>query len=171
MLDFEHMKYIFIFSGIVLFTLLSYLFIWTPLQTVEVNDALPQSVEESRDEETTATSTPATSMFVSEPVALIDTPFHPASGYARIVESDGNTFLRYEDLDTINGPDLFVYLATDDTANEFINLGKLRATKGNANYDIPLGTDLSIYSHALIWCRAFGVLFNSADLSTVLNEE
>jgi hypothetical protein len=118
--------------------------------------------EPPRESETTTAPAPAAS--ASAPI--VDTPAHPASGTVRVVEANGTTYLRYENFQTLNGPDLFVYLATDLEASEFINLGDLKATEGNINYEIPVGTDLSKYKYALVWCRAFGVLFNSADLST-----
>lgn len=100
----------------------------------------------------------------SEAAVVEGTSGHPASGTARIVSSDGQMILRYENFKTINGPDIFVYLAKDKEAKEFIDLGKVRATEGNVNYEIPGGVDPRDYPYALVWCRAFGVLFNSAKL-------
>ena len=59
---------------------------------------------------------------------------------------------------------MYVYLSTDKNAVDFVNLGRLKANNGNQNYDIPPGTDLSKYDTALIWCKAFSVLFGSAEL-------
>ena len=59
----------------------------------------------------------------------------------------------------------FVYLATDESANDFVNLGAVKATEGNVNYEVPPGTDLAKYHYVLTWCRQFSVLFNSADLA------
>jgi hypothetical protein len=69
-----------------------------------------------------------------------------------------------EDLVVTNGPDLYVYLSTDKSASDSVGLGKLKANIGNQNYLIPAGTDLSKYDTVLIWCRAFSVLFGSAEL-------
>jgi len=101
----------------------------------------------------------------SVPVNLRGTTGHPASGTVRVVEADGKKYLRYENLKTINGPDIYVYLAKDLTAKEYISLGKVKATEGNVNYEIPEGTNLSEYPYAMIWCQQFGVLFNSAKIS------
>ncbi|NIM26525.1 MAG: hypothetical protein GTN35_00870 [Nitrososphaeria archaeon] len=78
---------------------------------------------------------------------------------------DGSDVLRLENFESTNGPDLYVYLATDDKATDFVSLGELKANKGNQNYDIPDNTDLTKYSNVLIWCKAFGVLFGSAEIS------
>ncbi len=91
---------------------------------------------------------------------------HHAEGsvYALPLE-DGSNVLRLENFRATNGPDLFVYLATDKGASEFVNLGVLKANIGNQNYDIPEGTDLEKYNNVLIWCRAFSLYFGSAELS------
>ncbi len=91
---------------------------------------------------------------------------HDAQGDAYTIPlEDGSNVLRLENFESTNGPDLFVYLSIDDKASEFVNLGELKANKLNQNYEIPEDTDLSKYSKVLIWCKAFGVLFGSAELS------
>lgn len=92
---------------------------------------------------------------------------HDAQGTAYTIPiKDGSHVLRLENFQSTNGPDLFVYLATDENALEFINLGALKANNGNQNYEIPDDTDLDKYGKVLIWCKSFSVLFGSADLST-----
>jgi hypothetical protein len=92
---------------------------------------------------------------------------HDAQGIARTVPlEDGSQILRLEDFSSTNGPDLYVYLATDDRASEFVNLGQLKASKGNQNYEIPEGIDIEKYDKVLIWCKAFSVLFGSAELTS-----
>ena len=92
---------------------------------------------------------------------------HDAQGNAFTIPlEDNSNILRLENFKSTNGPDLYVYLATDDNASEFINLGKLKANNGNQNYEIPENSDLNKYNKVLVWCKAFGVLFGSAELST-----
>ena len=92
---------------------------------------------------------------------------HDAQGQAFTVPlEDGSNVLRLENFKSTNGPDLYVYLSTDKNASEFVDLGKLKANQGNQNYDIPNEIDLDKYSNVLIWCKAFGVLFGSAELSS-----
>jgi len=91
---------------------------------------------------------------------------HDAQGDVLIIESeDGSKFLRFENFKATNGPDLFVYLATDETADDFVSLGMLKGNIGNQNYMIPPGADLSNHDTVLIWCKQFSVLFGSASLS------
>ena len=92
---------------------------------------------------------------------------HDAQGNAYTIPlEDASSVLRLENFKSTNGPDLYVYLATDKNASDFVNLGELKASSGNQNYEIPDNTDLSKYNKVLIWCKAFGVLFGSAELST-----
>jgi hypothetical protein len=91
---------------------------------------------------------------------------HNAEGVAKVIYLDAKSdVLRLEDLKVTNGPDLYVYLATDKQASNFVDLGKLKANNGNQNYDIPEGTDLSKYNTVLVWCKQFSVLFGSAELT------
>jgi hypothetical protein len=92
---------------------------------------------------------------------------HDAQGIAKVLPIEGGgDVLRLEDLVVTNGPDLYVYLSTDKRASDFVNLGRLKANIGSQNYPIPVVTDLSKYDTVLIWCRAFSVLFGSADLKS-----
>ena len=91
--------------------------------------------------------------------------FHNAEGLARVISlGDGSTILRLENFKSTNGPNVHLYLATDKTATNFIDLGRLKANNGNQNYNIPHGTDLAKYNMVLIWCKDFSVLFGSAQL-------
>ncbi len=98
---------------------------------------------------------------------VVGTVGHPASGTVRVVEDEGKTYIRYEEYTTINGPDIYVYLSKDLDAKEFVSLGEVKATEGNINYEVPATVDVADYPYVLTWCKAFGVLFNSADLRTV----
>lgn len=90
---------------------------------------------------------------------------HNAEGMAIVIRlDDSNMILRLENFKAANGPDLYVYLATDKSASDFVDLGRLKGNIGNQNYEIPEGTDFTRYDTVLIWCKAFSVLFGSAEL-------
>jgi len=93
---------------------------------------------------------------------------HNAEGNVKVIQlaNGSSSVLRLEDFRSTNGPDLYVYLSTDKSATDFVNLGRLKGNIGNQNYEIPLETDLDKYDTVLIWCKAFSVLFGSAELST-----
>lgn len=90
---------------------------------------------------------------------------HNAEGQVVVFHlGDGSSILRLEDFKSTNGPDLYLYLSTDKAASDFVNLGRLKGNMGNQNYEIPQGTDLEKYDTVLIWCKAFSVLFGSAEI-------
>ena len=129
----------------------------------ESMDQIPQQQQQTQNTITTA-STLRTGSFVG-----VGDGIHNAEGEAKVIpfQNENSNILRLENLRVTNGPDLYVYLATNKTASDFVNVGKLKANNGNQNYDIPAGTDLTNYDTVLIWCRPFSVLFGSAELSSV----
>ena len=92
------------------------------------------------------------------------TSSYDVSGKAILIKDGEKYILRLEDFETESGPGLYVYLATDIDANDYVDLGELKAEKGNINYEVPANTDFKKYTFALIWCEPFGVLFGSAEL-------
>ncbi len=88
---------------------------------------------------------------------------HSASGLAKIIEIDGSAFLRFENFQVTNGPDLRVYITPDGDVKNGIHLEKLKGNKGNQNYQLK-DIDLDHYGTVVIYCQPFGVYFASADL-------
>jgi hypothetical protein len=89
---------------------------------------------------------------------------HDVAGRALLIEDSGKKILRFEDFETINGPKLNIYLASSVGDDDFVDLGPIRATKGNVNYEVDAAVDTDKYNKVLVWCVAFGVLFSYADL-------
>ena len=136
----------------------------------KVNESLPdvaavQSVE-------------AASMDAASAGVVLSGQFHSVShetkGVATIHElGEGRRVLRFTGFTTSNGPDVRVYLvaAADASDNEtvtkagFVELGKLKGTEGDQNYDVPADLDLGKYRAVTIWCRRFGVNFATAPLT------
>lgn len=52
----------------------------------------------------------------------------------------------------------------DDGA--YLDLGALKANKGDQNYVIPAGADLADYRSVSIWCARFAVSFAAAELKS-----
>ena len=51
---------------------------------------------------------------------------HDAEGMVKIIQiENGTEYLRLENFKSTNGPDLYVYLATDKTASEYIDFGQI----------------------------------------------
>lgn len=94
------------------------------------------------------------------------------SGTARLLAmDDGSHLVRFEGLDTSNGPDLRVYLSAapadgDEAAHDddFVDLGDLTANRGDQNYAVPADVDVTRYRSVVVWCRRFSVGFAAAPL-------
>lgn len=89
---------------------------------------------------------------------------HDVAGKALLIRDGGAQIVRFEDFETDNGPRLHIYLSANLSADDFIDLGPIKATKGNVNYALPEGTDTGKYRYVLVWCKPFGVLFSFAAL-------
>jgi len=102
--------------------------------------------------------------------------YHLHDGELRVCEvASGQVQLVLEDLATSDGPDLRVWL-TDQPVLEgrdgwfvfddgrYVELGPLKANRGNQVYDVPAGTDLTGLTSVTIWCKRFPVSFAAAAL-------
>ena len=137
----------------------------------EVAEALPTP---------TATDPPADEEPLDEPSGVEELTAgrfrsleHGTTGLARIVElEDGSRFVRLEDLDTSDGPDLRIYLTDQPLSDdwhvwddgEYVDLGALKGNIGDSNYEIPRDLDLSRYETVVVWCRRFTVGFGVAPI-------
>ncbi len=129
-----------------------------------------------------STSSPATTVSVvpvapAAPQPVIVTEYvgsfvgraHPTSGNALVLgDGTGQRFVRFEEFETDNGPDLNVYLVNSSASGieDFVDLGDLKGNIGDQNYQIPADTDLDVYDTVLIWCVRFSSPFGEATLSS-----
>jgi hypothetical protein len=91
---------------------------------------------------------------------------HNVSGKVLLLTADQNKkTLRFEDFSVLNGPDVNVYLSKTPTYQDVIDLGDLKATKGNVNYELDPSIDTSEHKYVLIWCVEFAVLFGYAEIN------
>jgi len=135
-----------------------------------IDESMTQINQSLSEQQTSQTGNESSNLLLTGSFVGVGDGIHDAQGIAKVIPIEGGgNVLRLEDLIVTNGPDLYVYLSTDSTdksASDFVNLGRLKANIGNQNYQIPEGTDISKYDTVLIWCRAFSVLFGSADLKS-----
>lgn len=160
---------------------------WRLVTDKSVDEALPAASPEAAG---TVTSTvPAQSVEepaeqpVQEPegpTVLADGAFisheHTTTGSAMIVElPDGRRFLRFENLDTSNGPELVAALSDGPVIEgtdgwrvfddgRLVVLGDLKGNIGSQNYEIPADVDLNGLTAAVVWCDRFDVSFGAAEL-------
>ncbi len=164
---------------------------WRLWTSSEVDEALPSSatvaVETEDQPEPAESSGPSESSAPAEPAAsakpvkdrtLATGRFaaaeHATSGKVRIIElADGRRIVRVEDLATSDGPDLQVWISDQPSGGEwgsyddgrYVRLGKLKATQGNQNYEIPKAANLTGLQSVVIWCDRFNVAFGTAPVS------
>jgi Electron transfer DM13 len=92
---------------------------------------------------------------------------HHTSGVVTVLGNDSSQrFLRFEDFETSNGPDVNVYLVNGAAGiSDHVDLGDLSGNIGNQNYEIPDSVDLGTYDTVVIWCVRFSVAFGQARLA------
>jgi len=144
---------------------------WKLFTSKTVNEALP-SVDTSAPPGTTAAA--GNTLLAS---GTIITHEHESSGTVRLVKlTNGRVQLVFENLSTSDGPDLHVWLSDQPVLagrdgwflfddGRYVELGALKANKGNQVYDVPAGTDLDALTSVTIWCKRFAVSFGAAELN------
>lgn len=94
---------------------------------------------------------------------------HRASGSAALLRlADGSAVVRLERLDVEPGPDYFVFVvpgADRHSPDGGTRLHRLRGSRGNQNYPVAPGVNLTRPLTVLIWCRAFSVPVAAATLT------
>lgn len=95
---------------------------------------------------------------------------HAGEGLVELVELGERTFVRFNEVDITNGPDLYVYVSDQDvpegtvlSLGEYTDLGRLRGNKGTLIYEIPQDLSHDINS-VVVWCDKFSVLFTYASI-------
>ena len=83
---------------------------------------------------------------------------YDTSGTASIVYSGSMAFLRLEDFSVSSGIDQHLYLTKDGTSASGIDLGPLKATIGDQNYDIT-GIDTGAYNILIIYSDTFDAYY------------
>lgn len=158
------MKKILLYTVGVIISIATLAFAYYAISPLFINVKLDEALPQAKQLESKAVEKSQAQVVL---VPIMGTTGHPASGTARSIEIDGTSYIRYENFKTINGPDLYVYLAKDLDAKEYVSLGTLKATEGNVNYNVPAHVNVNDYRYVMVWCKAFGVLFNYADLKAV----
>ncbi len=120
--------------------------------------ANPTEVDEST-EDAMGDETEIQTLFTGE---FSGTDSYDITGNVLVITDGTQTFLRFEDFESDNGPDLKVYLRAEN--GEFRSLGDLKGNIGDQNYEIPSDIDLSVFSTVQVWCERFSALFGDAPL-------
>lgn len=84
-------------------------------------------------------------------------------GKAEIYEKDGVYTLAFDkDFSVSNGPDLYLYLSTEQQPNNFISLGRLKSINGGQVYTFATKPDLDNYKYAVVHCQQYNHMFSYA---------
>lgn len=114
--------------------------------------------------------------------------FHKTSGEMKLMQSativDGKVKISYElvfvNLDVTAGPDVLLYLSPTDNAQNNVNAllvslddtqGGLFVKTGNFKQSLPDDFDPAMYKSAVVWCRAYSVLFGTLQFEAVQDAE
>ena len=104
----------------------------------------------------------------AKPEILSQNDFQKAAydvkGQALLMQQGQQRIIRFENFETINGPSLNIYLINSKNKDIFYDLGPIKATKGNVNYQIPDNLDLSQYDQVQVYCVPFKKVFSYANL-------
>jgi hypothetical protein len=147
------------------------------VSTETVNDQVPAA---GRANNPPVNNPPVNNLPTGEPVTLSSgnlfeiTSGHPTSGTAKLIKLvDGTFIVRLENLQTVGGPDVHVW-ASEGTnltnsgtvgASAYTDLGKIKSTNGNQNYDLKLSVEeVAKVKSVIIWCQSFSVAFGGAAL-------
>ena len=89
-----------------------------------------------------------------------------AHGKALIVSNGQETYLRLEEFALIPGIDQHIYLTKFGDVVNGIDIGKLKANKGNQNYLIQ-GIDSSEYNQMIVYSKPFDTYYASAKFAKI----
>lgn len=154
---------------------------WKLIVDERVDEVLSTPVPTGTEPSATAPSAEAEPTEPAQPVLVAEGTFisheHTTTGAARIIrDPEGTHRLELVDLDTSNGPDLWVWLTDQPVIEgregwhvfddgEWVELGQLKGNQGNQAYDLPAEVDPGSYTSVSIWCKRFSVSFGAAALA------
>ena len=92
---------------------------------------------------------------------------HQVSGSVKLISDSQDPqkkYLSFQQFNTEQGPDLYIYLSEDTRPSNAISVAKL-GNKGTFSLEIPIGSISPKHQYVLVWCKQFSVLFGSAKLA------
>jgi hypothetical protein len=92
---------------------------------------------------------------------------HQVSGSVKLISDSQDPqkkYLSFQQFNTEQGPDLYIYLSEDTRPSNAISVAKLGNT-GTFSLEIPNGSITAKHQYVLVWCKQFSVLFGSAKLA------
>jgi len=125
---------------------------------------LPTAVSESIQDMASKLGSDSQSIIYSKQGYFVGLKGNNAKGKAIIISAGKVAFLRFQDFEVTNGPDLHVYMTSGDNISTGMDLGKLKGSIGDQNYALN-GVDLKNYDTVVIYCQPFHIYFAQAKLA------
>jgi len=125
---------------------------------------LPTTVSESIQDMASKLGSDSQSVIYSKQGSFVGLEGNNAKGKAIIISAGKVAFLRFQDFEVTNGPDLHVYMTSGGNISTGMDLGKLKGSIGDQNYALN-GVDLKNYDTVVIYCQPFHIYFAQAKLS------
>ena len=119
----------------------------------------PSFASESRDMMTELSGATELRMIKLTPISGVKG--YGAAGEAAVYVSGEMTFLRLQDFGIASGIDQKLYLTKDGTIETGIEIGALKASQGDQNYDIS-GIDHDVYNTLIIYSKPFELYYGYA---------
>ena len=150
-------------------------FYWTSVRDTVVDEQIAVGAPASRlapgevDVEKALAGEPAPARNVTRLSGPVLPAGHSASGRARVVElaGGGRVLTLSDDFEIDPGPEVRVYLVPDpDRPTEDVeDLGPLKGSKGDQQYEIPAGVNVFEHRHVVFWCVPFTQTLATAALA------
>jgi electron transfer DM13 len=125
---------------------------------------VPTTVSETMQDMVSKISTNSQTVIFSKQGEFVGLKGHDAKGNAEIISVGKIAFLRFENFEVTNGPDLHVYMTIDGDVTSGIDLGKLKGSIGDQNYALN-SVDIKTYPVVVIYSQPFHIYFAEAKLS------
>jgi len=125
---------------------------------------VPTTVSESLQDMVSKISASSQAVIFSKQGQFVGLKGHDVKGKAEIISVGKIAFLRFENFEVTNGPDLHVYMTIDGDVTSGIDLGKLKGSIGDQNYELN-GVDVKTYHVVVIYSQPFHIYFAEAKLS------
>lgn len=135
----------------------------TEVPTEPVATAAPTAVTPTTPASGTTAAAPESTTAATGLLGQFVNNVHATSGTVKVTENAGRQTLVFTNFRTDGGPDLRIYLAENTGLRNFVEVSRLTQS-GNFSVDLPAGADPAKQRYVLIWCKAFSVLFGSAEL-------
>lgn len=138
-------------------------FYWTSIRETTVDETVVTGVPAMATERS-APSSPARPVNVVALRGQVMSLAHSGEGRAQVVElARGGRKLTLTDFDIDPGPQVVVRLT--DADGEHVELGDLKGSRGDQQYDIPDSVNLDRYRTVVFWCVPFSQALAEAKLS------